>query len=75
MNIAEMTIHIHQDLLPVHQEKLEEEVRVLEGVTAAGFNYRIKHWLSVVYDSESITAKMILNLVRQWDKNAVFVSY
>ena len=75
MNIAEMTIHISQDLQPMHKERLEEEVRVLEGVTGASFNIRIKHWLSVVYDSESITAKMILNLVRQWDKNAVFVSY
>lgn len=75
MNIAEMTIHFHQDLLPMHKERLEEEVRVLEGVTGAHFNIKIKHWLSVVYDSESITAKMILNQVRQWDKDAVFVSY
>ena len=75
MNIAEMTIHIHQDLLPVHQEKLEDEVRVLEGVTTAEFNYRIKHWLSVAYDSETITPRKVLNLVRQWDKDAAFVSY
>lgn len=75
MNIAEMTIHIHQDLLPMHKERLEEEVSVLEGVTGVRFNIKIKHWLSVAYDSESITAKMILNQVKQWDKDAVFVSY
>jgi len=75
MNIADMTIHIPQDLLPVHQERLEDEVRVLEGVTAANFNYKIKHWLRVAYDSESITAKKVLKRVRQWDKDAVFISY
>lgn len=72
MSFAEIAIHIHQDQLPVHQEKLEEEGRELEGVTAVGFNYRIKHWLSVAHDSESITPRKVLNLVREWDKDAVF---
>lgn len=75
MNIADMTIHIPQDLLPVHQERLEDELRVLEGVTAAYFNYRLKRWLRVAYKSESISAMKVLNRVRQWDKNAVFISY
>ena len=71
-NYADMTIHITQDLLPGNQEMLEEEVRVLEGVTAARFNYEMKHWLNVLYDPESITPRKILNRVRQWDEDAVF---
>ena len=75
MNNAGRTIHITQDLLPEQQLRLQYEVRVLEGVTAARFNSRMKHWLSVVYDSESITARMVLNRVRQWDEDAFFVFY
>ena len=75
MNSSDMTIHITQDLLPANQEKIEEEVRVLEGVTAAHFNYEMKHWLNVLYDPESITPRMILNRVRQWDEDAVFFEY
>jgi len=72
MNIADMTIHIPQDLHPVNQERLEDELRELEGVSAAHFNYRIKNWLMVVYEPESTNPRNILNQVRQWDKNAVF---
>ena len=75
MNYSDMTIHITQDLLPANQEKIEEEVRVLEGVTAAHLNYEMKHWLNVLYDPESITPRMILNRVRQWDEDAVFFEY
>jgi hypothetical protein len=71
-NYADMTIHITQDLLPDNQKKLEEEVRVLEGVTAARFNYSMKHWLNVLYDPESTTPWTILKQVRQWDEDANF---
>lgn len=74
MNIIDVTIHIPRDLDPVHQESLENEVRLLEGVKAARFNYSMKHWLSVVYDPESITSWKILNQVRLWDKDAIFFS-
>ena len=74
MNIIDITIHLPKDLDPVHQERLEDEVRVLEGVKAARFNYNMKHWLSVIYDPESITSWKILNQVRQWDQDAVFFS-
>lgn len=71
MNIADMTIHIHQDLLPVHRERLEKEIRVFDGVTLARFSRSIKHGLFVIYDSESISSIKILRRVRQWDKSAV----
>ena len=71
-NYSDMTIHITQELLPANQEKLEEEFRVLEGVTAARFNYAMKHWFNVLYDPESITPWEILKRVRQLDEDAVF---
>jgi len=70
MNIVDMTIYFHDDLLPVQRELLEKEVRVFDGVTLARFSSKINHGMFVIYDSESITAGKILNRVRQWDKNA-----
>jgi len=72
MKYADMTIHITQELLPANQERLEEEIRVLEGVTAARFNNKINHWLNVLYDPEAISPRKILKQVRQWDEDAVF---
>ena len=72
MDYSDMTIHITQDLLPTNQEKLEEEIRVLEGVTAARFNYEIKHWLNVLYDPETINPRTILKQAKQWDEDAVY---
>lgn len=72
MNYANMTIHISQELRPINQEKLEHEIRVLEGVTAARFNYKLNHWLNVLYDPEVINPWKILTQVRQWDEDAVF---
>ena len=67
-----MTIYINQDLMPVQQERLVDEVRVFEGVTAVGFNLIIKRWMFVVYDSELITSREIINRVKQWDNDAVY---
>ena len=72
MDYSDMTIHITQDLLPGNQEKLEEEIRVLEGVTAARFNYETKHWLNVLYDPETINPRTILKQAKQWDEDAVY---
>jgi hypothetical protein len=71
-DIAVITIHIHPDLPAGDRERLEQEVSIFDGVTLARFNHKVKHWLSVVYDSDSITAWKILTRVKQWDKNAVF---
>lgn len=72
MNIADMTIHIPQDLHPDSQVRLEGELRELEGVSVTRFNYRIRNWLTVVYDPESTNPENTLKQVRQRDRNAVF---
>ena len=70
MNIVDMTIHIHNDLLPAQREKLEKEIRVFDGVTLVRCSSKINYGMFVIYDSESISAGKNLNRVRQWDKNA-----
>jgi len=72
MNFTDMTILITQELLPANQERREDEIRILEGVTAARFNYKMNHWLNVLYDPEAISPRKILKHVRQWDEDAVF---
>ncbi len=56
---------IHQDLLPVQQQKLKKDVRVPEGVTAIGLNNGIKQLHGIAYDSGSIPPSLILYLVRE----------
>ena len=55
MNIADMTIDISQVLHPDSQERLEDELRELVGVSVASFNSRIQNWFSLLYAPESIT--------------------
>lgn len=71
-DIAVITIHIHPDLLSVQRERLEEEIRVFNGVSFARFNNGVKHWLNVIYNPKSVTSNRILKRVRKWDKNAAF---
>ena len=71
MNIADMNIHIRKELLPVNKERLQDEIRVLEGVTAARFNSKMNNWLNVLYDPQVISSMLILKQARQWDEEAI----
>lgn len=70
MNIVDITIRVNQCLLPAQQVRLEDEVRVIEGVTSARFSRRIESWLTVTYDPVLISSIKILGQIKQWDKNA-----
>jgi len=71
MNKSDMTIHVTQQLLPVQQKKLEDEISELKGVSAARFNYEMNNLLNVLYDPVSINPRKILKQVRQWDEDSV----
>lgn len=71
-DIADIMIHVHQNLLSVHRVRLEEEVSVLGGVISACFSKDNTHELTVIYSTDSIDSSTILHRVRQWDKDAVF---
>jgi orotate phosphoribosyltransferase-like protein len=70
IDIADIVIHVHKNLLSEHLERIEEEVSALEGVISVNFSHQIKHRLTVVFDPMVTTSKRFLNLVKQWDKNA-----
>ena len=71
MNKSDMTIHVTQQLLPVQQKRLEDEISELKGVSAARFNYEMNNLLNVLYDPVSINPRKILKQVRQWDEDSV----
>ena len=73
IDIADIIIHVHQDLLSEQLERIEKEVSVLEGVTSVKFSHEIRHRLTVVYDPLVITSNRILSLVKQSDKNAILL--
>lgn len=73
MNISDITIRIHPDLSPLHQERLIEELRIFEGITMARVNPRVNNWIGVAYDADLITPSNILAYVKRWDKKAEFL--
>jgi hypothetical protein len=73
IDIADIIIHVRQDLLAEQLERIEKEVSVLEGVTSVYFSHEIRHRLTVVYDPLVINTNRILSLVKQSDKNAILL--
>lgn len=73
MDIVDIMIHVHPDLLPMHREKLEGEMRGLKGIISAHFNHKITHELTMTYDPELLDSKAILMRVKQWDNEAVII--
>ena len=73
MYIVDIMIHVHPDLLPIHREKLEEEMRELRGTISVHFNHKITHELTITYNPELLSSKMIIKRVKQWDNEAVII--
>jgi len=73
MNIADILIHIHPELSVEQRTKVEEDVSNQNGVVSVHFSPEHQHELTIAYDPQSITSETILNIVRQWDKDAVMV--
>lgn len=65
-------IHVSLDQIVGQREVLEEQVSMFDGVRVARFSNSRKHWLVVVYDSDSISSSTILNQVQLWDRDAFF---
>jgi len=73
MDIVDIMIHVHPDLLPIHREKLEGEMRGLKGIISVHFNHKITHEITMTYNPELLNSKAILKLVKQWDNEAVII--
>ena len=73
MDITDIMIHVHPQLSVEQRAKVEDEVSNQDGVISVCFSTEHQHELTVAYNPKSITSEAILNLVRQWDKEAVMV--
>ncbi|MCK5361017.1 MAG: ATP-binding protein [Gammaproteobacteria bacterium] len=75
MDIVDILIHVHPDLVVEQRAKLEETLSSSEGVVSAHFSPEQPHELTVAYDPEVISSKTILEQARQWDKDAVMAGF
>ncbi|NIA02641.1 MAG: hypothetical protein GWO88_00265 [Planctomycetia bacterium] len=71
MDIVDILIHVHPDLLAEQRVELEEALSSSEGVVSVHFSPEHTHELTVAYDPEVINSKTILEQARQWDKDAM----
>ncbi|HEC27435.1 MAG TPA: ATP-binding protein [Gammaproteobacteria bacterium] len=70
MDIADILIHVHPDLLAEQREKLEEALNSNEGVVSVHFSSEHAHELIVAYNPDVINSATILEQIRQWDAAA-----
>ena len=61
--IADITVHIDEDLNDRELVNLEQAIRSDEGVVSVGHNDKDKHLMMVLYDPENIRGRDILNRV------------
>ncbi len=73
MDIADILIHVHPDLLAEQRAKVEEAVAACGGVVSVHFSPGHAHELMVAYDPEAINSTTILKQVRQADAVATMV--
>jgi hypothetical protein len=73
-SIADLMVHIDEDLTPEQQCKLEDFVRHDRGVVSAGFSLKAQHLMMVAYDADEIHANEILTHIRNQGLHAEVVS-
>ncbi len=71
MDIADILIHVHPDLVAEQRAEVEKALGASEGVVSVHFSPQHSHELTVAYDPEAINSETILEQIRQWDKKAV----
>ncbi|GBE08301.1 hypothetical protein BMS3Bbin11_00335 [bacterium BMS3Bbin11] len=70
MDIADILIHVHPDLVAEQREKVEEALRSNEGIVSVHFSSKHVHELTVAYNPDVINSATILEQIRQWDAAA-----
>jgi len=71
MDIADILIHVHPDLVAEQRVEVEKALGSSEGVVSVHFSPQHSHELTVAYNPEAINSETILEQVRQWDREAV----
>lgn len=63
MHLADIVIHIDEELGAVEQVSIEEKLREIDGVIAPRFNNERSHLLLVSYDPQHINSTSLLKNV------------
>lgn len=73
MNIVDVMIHIHPELSAEQRARIEEVLGDNDNVVSVHFSPQHAQELTVAYNPESLHATDILEMVRQWDKDATLI--
>jgi methyl coenzyme M reductase subunit D len=64
IHLADVTIHIDQNLKPEETEKLENALRNKDGVVSVHINPQKKHLIVVEYNPETMHSADLIDIVR-----------
>lgn len=74
MNTVDVLIYVHPELSAEARKKVVKEVIACAGVVSANFDkHKHPHALTVLYNSNEVQSKQILDLVKQHDPAASLV--
>lgn len=73
MSVADVMIHINQELNEQQRQSLEESMRQVEGVVAPRFNPGKEHLLLVAFNPDATTATGLLAKVHSFGYKAQLV--
>lgn len=71
MSTVDMLIHVHPELPPEARAEVEQAVSACDGVITANFDHhKHPHALIVLYNSDVIQGKQMLDVVKRHDPTA-----
>lgn len=65
MHLAEVLIHVNENLDDSGQNELEEQLRSVEGVVAPRFSLERDNFLFVSYNTDQVTSSSLIKKVRE----------
>ena len=72
-NIADVVIHIDENLSSEQRETIEESLRALDGVVSVKNSDKAPHLTIVAYNSDKINSKEILNRITDQGAHAELI--
>ena len=76
INIADIVVHLHPEHSCDDHDRIERDLRALDGVISVHFNTaEHPHAVVVAYNSDAVTSQEILAEIRKCDKEAVMAGF